>query len=89
MSFAAFAQAPLHLRSEHGVCFGGVRADDDDHVGILDGVEILRARRFAERRLQAVTGGRVAHARAGVDVVVAERGAHELLHEERLLVAAA
>ncbi len=66
-----------------------VRADDDDDVGLHDRVERLRAGRLAERGLQTEPRGRMAHARAGIDVVVAERGAHELLHEVGLLVRAA
>src|SRR5262249_34189499 len=68
---------------------GRVGADHDHAVGLLDAVEVLRARRFAERGLEPVAGRRVADARAGVDVVVAERGAHQLLHEVGLLVGAA
>ncbi len=56
---------------------------------LLDGVEILRAGRRAERRLQAIAGRRVADAGAGVDVVVAEAAADQLLHQVRLLVGAA
>ena len=68
---------------------GRVGADDHDHVGLVDRVEILRAGRGAERRLQAIAGGRMADARAGVDVVVAEGGAHHLLHQEGFFVGAA
>ena len=85
----ALAQAPLHLRGEHRMALGRIRADDHDDVRLHDGVEFLRAGRLAERVLQAVARGRVAHARAGIDVVVAERRAHQLLHEEGLLVRAA
>ena len=85
----ALPQPPLQLRGEHRMAFGRVRADDDDDVRLHHGVEGLRAGRLANRALQPVAGRRVADARAGVDVVVAERGAHELLHEERLLVRAA
>ena len=45
--------------------------------------------RLAERGLEPEAGGRMADARAGVDVVVAECGAHELLHEVRFFVGAA
>ena len=85
----ALAQAPLHPRGEHRVAVGRVGADDHDHVGLLDGVEVLRAGRGAEGRLQAVAGGRVADPGAGVDVVVAEAGADQLLDQEGLLVGAA
>ena len=38
-----------------------------------------RAGRHAERRLKPVAGQQVAHANARVNVVIAERGAHQLL----------
>ncbi len=85
----AFTDAALHSRTEHRVAVGRIRADHHDHVGFVDRGEGLRAGRFAERGLQAVAGRRVAHACAGVDVVVAERGAHELLYEIRFFVRAA
>ena len=56
---------------------------------VLDRVEILRAGRGAEGGLEAVAGRRMADARAGIDVVVAEAGADQLLDEEGLLVGAA
>ena len=68
---------------------GGIRADDHDDVGGFDGVEILRARGGAERGLHAIARGRMADARAGVDVVVAERGADHFLHEVGFFVRAA
>ncbi len=85
----ALAQAALHLRGEHRMAIGRIRADDHDDVGLHDRIEILRAGRFAERVLESVAGRRMADARAGVDVVVAESGAHELLHEIGFLVRAA
>ena len=63
-----------------------VGADHEDDVGLLDAPEVLGAGGFAERRLEAVAGRRVAHARAGVDVVVAEGRAHHALHDVDLLV---
>src|SRR5690606_38294258 len=44
---------------------------------------------LAERRLEAVARRRMADARARIDVVVAERGANELLDQIGLLVRAA
>ena len=82
----ALAQALLHARAEHGMGVGRVGADDHDHVGLVDALEVLRAGRLAERLLQAVAGWRVADAGAGVDVVVAERGAHHALHDVDFLV---
>ena len=85
----ALTQTLLHAGGEHRVAFGRVRANDDDHVGLHHRIEVLRARGFADGVLQAVAGRRMADARAGIHVVVAERRAHELLHEERLFVRAA
>ena len=85
----ALSQPPLHLRGEHRMTLGRIRADEHDHIGLHDGHERLRAGRLAQRVLQAVAGRRMAHARAGIDVVVAERRAHQLLHEIRLFVRAA
>ena len=58
-------------------------------IGLHDGRERLRTGRLAQRVLQAVAGRGMTHARAGVDVVVAERRAHQLLDEIRLFVGAA
>lgn len=68
---------------------GGVGAHDDDHVGVHHRVEGLGAGGFAQRLLQPVARGRMAHAGAGVDVVGAEGGAHQLLHQPGFLVGAA
>ena len=68
---------------------GRIGADHHDDVGLLDRIEILRAGRGAEGRAQAVAGRRMADARAGIDIVVAEAGAHQLLHQEGFLVGAA
>ena len=70
-------------RGEDRVAVGRVGADHQDDVGLLDGLEILRAGRGAEGRLQAVAGRRVADAGAGIDIVVAEAGADQLLDEDR------
>ena len=85
----ALAQALLHARCEHRMPVGRVGADDHDHVGIFDRVEILRAGRGAIRGLQPVAGRRVADPRASIDIVVAEGGADQLLHQEGLFVGAA
>ena len=82
------AQAPFHLRREYRVAGSRVGTDDHDDVGIHDAVEWLRAGRCAERRIQAVARRRMADARAGIDVVVAHRGTHELLYDEDLFVSA-
>ena len=84
----ALAEPALHLRGEHRMPFGDVRADHHDHVGMHHRFEILGCRRRAERRLEAVAGRRMTNARAGVDVVVAEPGAHQLLDQKSFLVGA-
>ena len=68
---------------------GGIGADDHDHVGLLHRIEILRSGGSAEGGLETVAGRRMAHARAGVGVVVAERRADHLLHQIRFFVGAA
>ena len=73
----ALPQPTLHLRSEDRMRVRRVGADDEHNVRFFDAVEILRARRGAKRLLQPVTGGRMAYARAGVDVVIAESGARQ------------
>jgi hypothetical protein len=85
----AVTQPTLHARGEHRVRIGGVGADQQDDIGELDRLEVLRAGRRAERLRQAEARGRVAHTGARVDVVVAERGADHLLHHEHFFVGAA
>ncbi len=66
-----------------------VGADHHDDIGLFDRAEILRACRRAEGLGQAIAGGRMADARAGIDIVVVESGAHHLLHHIDFLVGAA
>ena len=82
-------QPPLHPRGKHRVPIGRVRPDHQDHIRLRNAFEILRPGRGAERRLQPIPRRRVAHPRAGIDVVVAQRPAHQLLHQEHFLVGAA
>ena len=53
----AVAQAALHPRCEHRVGVGGVGADEQDEVGMLDRLEVLRAGRGAERLRETEAGG--------------------------------
>jgi hypothetical protein len=55
-----FAQPLLHTAGEDRVPIGGIGPDDQDDVGILDTVEILRARAGAKCLGQAIAGGRMA-----------------------------
>ena len=84
----ALAQAAFQPAGEDGMAIGRIGADDDDDVSGHHAVEILGAGRGAEGGLQAVTGRRVADARAGIDIVVAEAGTDQLLDEEGLLIGA-
>jgi hypothetical protein len=85
----ALAQPLLETRGEHRVPVGRVCADDHDYVGLFDAVEILRAGRRPECRLQSIASRRVTNTRAGIDIVVAETGANQFLDEEGFLVGAA
>ena len=89
ISFAPWRRRRFICEANTGWPSVGIRADHENHVRLHHRVEVLRARRLAERVLEAVARGRMADARAGVDVVVAEAGAHELLHEVGFLVRAA
>ncbi len=85
----ALAQPPLHPRGEDGVRVGRVGSDQQDHVGLVDGAEVLGAGGGAEGLLEAVSRRGVTHPRTGVDVVVAERRPDHLLDDVDLLVGAA
>ena len=71
------------------MALGRIRADHHDDVGLEHRIEILGAGRRAEGGLESIAGRRMADARAGIDVVVAEGRAHQLLHQVRFLVGAA
>ena len=83
------AQPLFQARGEHRMTVGRVGADDHHDVGVFHRVEVLRAGGGAEGRGQAVAGRRVADSGAGVDVVVAEAGADQLLHHEDFFIGAA
>jgi hypothetical protein len=85
----ALAQALLEARGEDRMGIGRVGADHQDHVALLDGVEILGAGRRAEGRPEAEPSRRMTDAGAGIDIVVAEATTHQLLHQIGLLVGAA
>ena len=68
---------------------GRIGADHDDDVGAINRLEVLRACRSSISLRQSEPGRRMADTRAGVDVVVAEAGAHQLLDQEHFLVRAA
>ena len=89
ISLAPWRSRFFRREANTGCAVGRVGADDHDDVGVLDRVEILRAGRGAEGLAEAVAGRRMADAGAGVDIVVAEAGADQLLDEIGLLVGAA
>src|SRR3546814_14984989 len=82
----ALAQTPFHPACEDRMAIGGVCADDKDNVRLADAVEILRAGRRSEGGLQPIAGGRVADARAGIDIIVAEALAYQLLKDRKSVV---
>ncbi len=67
----------------------GVGAHHQNDVGFHHRVEVLGTSGFAQSLLEAVTGRRMADAGTGVDVVVAERSAHQFLHQVGFFVGAA
>ena len=87
--FCALTQALLHSRCKHRMRVTRIGADQQHHVGLLDRIEILRSGGGAERRSEAIAGRGVTDPRARIDVVVAEAGAHQFLHQEGFFVGAA
>ena len=77
----AFPQTLFHPRSEDRMRVRWIAADDEDDVGIIDGVEILGSRRRAEGLAQSIAGRRMADSRASVDIIVTETAADQLLNE--------
>ena len=85
----ARAKALLEAGGEDGMGVGRVGPDDNDHVGLVDRLKVLRAGRSPVCLRKSEAGRRVADAGAGVDIVVAEAHAHELLDQKHLFVRAA
>ncbi len=79
----------LHAAAEHRMGVGRVGAHDQDDIRVHDGIKRLGTGRGAERGAEAVAGRRVADPGAGIDVVVAEGRADQLLHQVRLFIGAA
>ena len=78
----------LHAGGEHRMTLGGVAADDDDEAGlrdVCDGTGIAAVAHGAE---QPGGGGRLAIARTIIDVIRADDGAREFLHQIAFLVRA-
>ena len=82
------AQSTLHLRGKNRMTFGRVGANYHDDVGVHDAVKRLCAGRCTECLVQAKAGRRMTHSRAGIDIVIAHRRAHEFLYNEDFFVGA-
>src|SRR5688572_31938407 len=65
-----------------------IGTDQQHDIGLHHRSECLCAGGLAQRVLETVARGRMTHARARIDIVVAESRTHELLHEIRLFVRA-
>jgi len=78
----------LHPGRRHRVVRGRVGADQEDHLGVLDVVHLVRHRARADALEQRHHRRGMAKARAMVDVVLAEAGAHQLLEQVGLFVRA-
>ena len=72
----------------HGMIHRGVGANQENHFGIRDVAHLVRHRARVDAFHQRRHARRVAQARAVVDVVGAEAGAHQLLEQVRLFVGA-
>ena len=86
--FGSLPQALFQAAGEDRVPIGRVGADDDDNVGFLYGVKVLRAGRSAQRLPQPITGWRMAHPRTGVGVVVQKHRASQFLNQIGLFIGA-
>ena len=82
------AQTLFQARAKHGMRIGRIRPNDHNDVGLLNRFEGLRPCRCAKRLTQAVASRRMAHARAGIDVVRTQHSAHEFLHQIGFLIGA-
>lgn len=68
---------------------GGVRTNDQDDIAVLDTVKILCSGAGTKSGFEAISGRRMAYARAGIDVIVTKTGTYKLLHEEGFFIGAA
>ena len=79
---------PLHARGEHRMALGSIAAYNQHQVGLLDIGNRSGIAAIAHSAPQTRRGGRLAIARAVIDVVSADNRARQFLHEERLFVGA-
>ena len=85
---AAQLVGALDARREHRMALRRVAADDENKVGLLDVGDRTGIAAVADRAEEARRGRRLAVARAVVDVVGADDGARQLLHQVAFLVRA-
>ena len=78
----------LDARGQHGMALGGVAADDEDQVGLLDVGDGAGIAAIADGAEKPGGGGRLAVARAVIHVVGADDGAGQLLHQVALFIGA-
>ena len=78
----------LDERRGHRMIHRGVRADHENHFGIGDVAHLVRHRARVDAFHQRRHARCMAQARAVVDVVGAEAGAHQFLEQVRLFVGA-
>ena len=83
-----FPQAFFHPGRKHGVSISRVGADDEDNVGLINTIKILRTSGSTKGALQPVAGGRVTDACTSIHIVVAKSGTDKFLHKEGLFVRA-
>ncbi len=84
----ALTQPLLHAAGEDRMSVGRIGADDEDDISLHHAVEVLRARRRAKGLAEAVPSRRMANARAGIDIVIAETLSDQLLNKESLFIGA-
>lgn len=85
----ALTQPLFQTRCKDRMGIGRVGADDQHDIGLFDTLEVLGTGRGAKGLAEAIAGGRMADARAGIDIVVAEGGADHLLDGKHLFIGAA
>ena len=85
----AVSRGLLDARAGDGMALGRIGAADEDRPGDFDFVERVGGGAGAERHFHGGGGGRVANARAAIDVVRPEGDAGEFLRDVVLLVGAA
>ena len=79
--FILQARRPLDAGRDHRMVFVGVGADHQDAIGIFQFADGIGHRSGTERRGQPGHGGAVSETGAVIDVIGADPGAQQLLHQ--------